>query len=60
MIQRGPIHIMSNESIRRALALWDENGPPTDTADRIAASITVPLNLVLSLSSTQFNKEADK
>lgn len=60
MVQRSPTHIMSNASIRRAIALYAEDGPPTDIADRLTASLQTPLAITLSTGIVEENKANDK
>jgi hypothetical protein len=60
MVQRSPTYVMSNASWRRVLALYAEDGPPIDIADRLFASFSAHLSLALSLGDVKANKERDK
>jgi cation diffusion facilitator CzcD-associated flavoprotein CzcO len=60
MVQRSPTHIMSNESMRRALAAYSEDGPPTHVADLLTASMSAYLTIALSAGLTAYNMEQDK
>ncbi|TFK48079.1 FAD/NAD(P)-binding domain-containing protein [Heliocybe sulcata] len=61
MVQRSPTYIMSTkEGIPRLLAIYSENGPPTDVADRINASYPNPLMKLMHQRLVKDIAEADK
>ncbi|KIM52907.1 hypothetical protein SCLCIDRAFT_140112 [Scleroderma citrinum Foug A] len=62
MVQRGPTYVMSTkEGVTRVIgALYKEDGPPTDLADRINASFPNHFLRLLHQHVTQDIAEADK
>jgi hypothetical protein len=60
MVQRSPTYVMSNECLLKTLALYSEDGPPVDIADRISASLSIPLGLSLAPYRVRANLEIDK
>jgi putative flavoprotein involved in K+ transport len=60
MVQRGPAHVISAAGMRSLLPAYAEGGPPTDVADRINASMTVPFVIPLAIGMTQATTAADR
>jgi len=59
--QRSPVYIMSTEhGIPGFLPLYVEGGPPTDIADRIGASVPIPLALSLHRQTVKKVAAADR
>ncbi|KAG1721001.1 hypothetical protein EDB19DRAFT_2044478 [Suillus lakei] len=61
MVQRGPSYVMSTkEGMPRLMSIFWEGGPPTDIADRVAASYPNSFLTLMHIRVTKDIADADK